>query len=97
MTSEKSEQHQDNVSKEAFMTQEASGKAQESIRINISKKQDFILLALQRDPHMTIPELSELVGISERNISENLKKLQSIGLLERVGSRKKGVWVVHQR
>lgn len=53
--------------------------------------------ALQRDPHMTIPELSELVGISERNISENLKKLQSYGLLERVGSRKKGVWKVNQR
>ena len=97
MTSEKSQWHQENVSKESFMTSEASGKTEENIRINISKNQDFILLALQRDPHMTIPELSELVGISERNISENLKKLQAQGLLERVGSRKEGYWRVHQR
>ncbi len=97
MTSEKSNQHQDNVSKGHSVTPEASGKVQESIRISISKNQDFILLALQRDPHMTIPELSELVGISERNISENLKKLQALGLLERIGSRKKGYWKVNQR
>lgn len=97
MTSEKSQRHQENVSKEPSVTPEASGKAEECIRINISKNQDFILLALQRDPHMTIPELSELVGISERNISENLKKLQAQGLLERVGSRKKGYWKVNQR
>lgn len=97
MTSEKSQQHQDNVRKEPSVTPEASGKAEENIRINISKNLDFILLALQRDPHMTIPELSELVGISERNISENLKKLQAQGLLERVGSRKKGYWKVNQR
>ena len=71
-----------------------SGKHQESIRIRLTKNQDFILLALHRDPNLTIPELAEIVGIAGRNIAENLKKLQELGLLERVGSRKGGKWIV---
>jgi predicted HTH transcriptional regulator len=87
MTSEKDGEHQDNVIK-------ASGKHQENVRKGLTKNQDFILLALHRDPNLTITELSEIVGIAERNISENLKKLQELGLLERVGSRKGGKWIV---
>ena len=60
MTSEKDEEHQDNVIK-------ASGKHQENVRKGLTKNQDFILLALHRDPNLTIPELSEIVGIAERN------------------------------
>ena len=52
------------------------------------------MLVLHRDPNLTIPELAEIVGIAERNISENLKKLQELGLLERVGSKKGGKWIV---
>ena len=105
MMSEKNIERHDNVRKEPFMMSGkgvkhhdnimiTSGKHQESIRIRLTKNQDFILLALHRDPNLTIPELAEIVGIAGRNIAENLKKLQELGLLERVGSRKGGKWIV---
>jgi ATP-dependent DNA helicase RecG len=105
MMSEKNIERHDNVRKEPFMVSGkgvkhhdnimiTSGKHQESIRIRLTKNQDFILLALHRDPNLTIPELAEIVGIAGRNIAENLKKLQELGLLERVGSRKGGKWIV---
>jgi len=94
MTSGKEDQHQESIRKEPFMTSGKENQHQESIRKGITKNQDFILLALHRDPKLTIPELAEIVGIAQRNVSENLKKLQDLGLLKRVGGRKDGSWIV---
>ena len=105
MTSEKDEEHQDNVIKEPFMTSEkdeehqdnvikASGKRQENDRKELTTTQDLMLLAMRRDPDITIGDLSELVRISTRNVARNIKKLQELGLLERVGGRKDGKWIV---
>ncbi len=98
MTSEKEVEHHENVRKTSGKRQEnimiTSGKHHDNIRIKLTKNQDFILLALHRDPNLTIPELAEIVGIAGRNIAENLKKLQELGLIERVGSKKGGKWIV---
>ncbi|MFQ5456022.1 MAG: winged helix-turn-helix transcriptional regulator [Nitrospirota bacterium] len=43
---------------------------------------------------ITAKELSGIIGISDRKIKENIKKLKEIGLIKRVGSAKGGHWEV---
>mgnify|MGYP003299323960 CR=1 FL=1 len=93
MTSEKSDQHQDNVSKEAFMTSQKDS----NVIKGLTQVQDLMLIAIRRDASITTPELSDLTGITTRNVARNLKTLQELGILERVGGRKKGYWKVNRR
>ena len=45
---------------------------------------------------MTETELAEAIGISKRNIEENIKKIKEMGILVRNGSDRKGYWEVVQ-
>jgi len=49
---------------------------------------------LKEDEHLTIPELARLIGVTERSIERNIRKLQEQGLLRRVGPAKGGHWKV---
>ena len=53
-----------------------------------------ILDALVQDKNLTIPELARLIGVTERSIERNIRKLQDQGLLRRVGPAKGGHWEV---
>jgi len=53
-----------------------------------------ILAILERDAHRTIPELACLIGVTERSIKRNIRKLQDKGRLRRVGPAKGGHWKV---
>ena len=63
----------------------------------LTQVQDLMLIAIYKDSSITTAELSELTGITTRNVARNLKTLQELGILERVGGRKEGYWRVHQR
>lgn len=43
---------------------------------------------------ITQEKLSEIVGITRKNILNNMKKLKEKGVLKRVGSDKTGYWKV---
>ena len=47
-----------------------------------------------RNPKITQAELSGIVGISEKNIRNNITKLKKKGLLKRIGPDKGGYWKV---
>jgi DeoR/GlpR family transcriptional regulator of sugar metabolism len=51
-----------------------------------------ILAALKQDRNLTIPELAALIGVTERSIERNIKKLQEQGRLRRIGPAKGGLW-----
>ncbi len=68
----------------------ASGKRRESVG-NTAK---MILDICREMPSITIPEMSEKIGITERSIQRNIQKLQTVGLLHRAGGRKEGHWEV---
>jgi len=53
-----------------------------------------IIAALEKDRNLTIPKLAELIGVTERSIERNLKKLQEQKRLRRVGPAKGGYWEV---
>jgi len=53
-----------------------------------------ILSALKQDRDLTIPELASLIGVTERSIERNIKKLQEQDRLRRIGPAKGGRWEV---
>jgi len=53
-----------------------------------------ILAHIKEDTKITIPELSEKIGVTERTIERNLQKLQEENFLKRVGGAKGGHWEV---
>jgi predicted HTH transcriptional regulator len=60
----------------------------------ITKNQRLILDNIAKNQHITIVELSGIVNISERKIRENIAKLKTKGMLERVGPDKGGYWII---
>lgn len=51
-----------------------------------------ILYAWKLDGELTIPELAGLIGVTERSIERNIRKLQEQGRLRRIGPAKGGRW-----
>ena len=70
------------------------GKTSGKRRENVGKTSGKILQAINQNSTITIPELAELIGVSERSIQRNIQNLKSDGLLRRVGGRKEGRWEV---
>ncbi len=52
---------------------------------------------MQENPHVTAEMISEAVGITKRRVESNIKRLRTLGVVERVGSRKSGSWIVNKR
>ena len=59
------------------------------------KLHDKILELMQENERVTIPELSNMLGVSVRTINSYLKKMQEMNLIIRVGARKNGYWKVN--
>ena len=53
-----------------------------------------ILESLYDDPRYTINELTNIMKMSKKSISNNIKKLKHLGIIERVGNNKKGYWKI---
>jgi ATP-dependent DNA helicase RecG len=53
-----------------------------------------ILAQISQNKYITIPELSERIGVTERTIERNLQRLQQDNQLKRVGGAKGGHWEV---
>ena len=63
--------------------------------IEINMEEIKILEIMKNKPDITIKQLTVILsGISNRTITRNIVILKKKGLLERVGSRKKGYWKV---
>ena len=59
--------------------------------------QKKILKAIQEDHTITQQTLSKIVGITEKNIRNNISKLKQKGLLQRVGPDKGGHWEITKK
>jgi ATP-dependent DNA helicase RecG len=76
-------------------------KVTEKVTIKVTEKvtenQETILAQMKANPHITSKELSDIIGISDRKIKENIKKLKANKLLKRIGSAKGGHWQVVEK
>lgn len=69
--------------------QKGSGKSSGKSSVKSSVK---ILQLLSENKNITIPELSEKIGISTRAIEKQIAKLKELGTIKRVGSAREGYW-----
>jgi ATP-dependent DNA helicase RecG len=65
--------------------------------IELTETQRKILVLIEENPTITIKQLAERIGIANRNVESNLKNLKRKGIVERVGARKKGKWIVKKQ
>ena len=52
------------------------------------------LQILRKSKGLTQEELAEIIGITKKSITANMKKLQDSGLIKRIGANKNGHWQV---
>ena len=64
------------------------------INLPINSTQKSLLELLIENNVYTYDELSAKIGKTRETVRENLKKLQELGLIRRVGARKNGLWEV---
>lgn len=62
--------------------------------INLSDDQISVAGAMKRDPSSTYPTIAKATGFSESKVYRIATDLRKLGLVERDGSRKAGIWKV---
>ncbi|MCL2218610.1 MAG: winged helix-turn-helix transcriptional regulator [Chitinispirillia bacterium] len=63
-------------------------------RKDATRNQMHILSCIAQNPYATAENIAPQVGISVRKTEANLQKLKARGILERVGARKNGYWLI---
>jgi ATP-dependent DNA helicase RecG len=69
-------------------------KVTEKVTVKVTENQEKILEEIRGNQYVTTKKLSEIIGISERKIKENIKKLKEKRLLKRIGPDKGGYWKI---
>ncbi|MFP4460295.1 MAG: ATP-binding protein [Candidatus Zixiibacteriota bacterium] len=89
------------ISKNEAVSQQESregGTRKKTRKKGTREKTDIKIIELLKEkPDLTINELSEIIGISEKGIEWQIDKLKTTGKLTRVGSRKHGYWQVKEQ
>ena len=61
----------------------------------LTENQTKILKAIRANKEVTIKALAPIIGISETAIENNIQKLKSLNVLNRIGSDKEGRWDIY--
>ena len=64
------------------------------IKFGINEKR--LLLMILSNPMATVVEMAENIGISQRGVEKQLKKLKELGVITRVGPKKGGHWEIRK-
>lgn len=72
----------------------AHDKAQNKAQKNMMSGREHLLLLLKENPSLTQAELSEMMNKSRRAVQMLMKELLDEGVIERIGSKKTGSWLV---
>jgi ATP-dependent DNA helicase RecG len=87
-------ERRENVGRTSGERRENVGETSEERRDNVGRTAEKILNLIKANPEITIPEISSIIGVSDRSIERNIQKLQEGNLLKRVGANKGGHWEV---
>lgn len=63
----------------------------------LTNNQIQILKEIEKNKDITQMELSRIIGINDKNIRNNIKKLKDLGLIERIGNTRTGYWKIIQK
>ncbi len=73
---------------------ETEKKVTQKVSVKVTVNQQKIIDAIKENPYVKQEELADIVGIARKNIIANMKKLQTNGLIKRIGADKNGYWLV---
>ena len=62
----------------------------------VTVNQKKIIEAIKENPNITQEKLADIIGITKKSITVNMKKLQENGLIKRIGANKNGYWQVNE-
>ena len=66
----------------------------DSIVEKLSTMRGRIVKIVWKNPYASAQSISEVVGIAPRNVQEHLRKLQTQGIIRRIGPDKGGHWEI---
>ncbi|MDO4277350.1 MAG: ATP-binding protein [Lachnoclostridium edouardi] len=72
-----------------------SCKVTDRVTVKVTDNERDLLLLLAEDPGYTMPKLSKKMGISRKTVAQRLKQLKEKGIIERIGSDRKGYWKIN--
>lgn len=76
------------------VTRRVTDKVTDKVTDNLDEKSLQVLHLLIEDPGYTAATISDRISLSRKTISSCIKKLKDRGLIERVGSDRKGYWKI---
>ena len=65
--------------------------------VKLSNNQKRIIDEMNKEPRITVDEISNLLDINLRNTKKNIAKLKELGFIKRVGPAKGGYWKVVEK
>ena len=66
------------------------------LNFGLNETQQKIIELMVVNPEVTTKQIAEAIGITKRQIETNISKLKASGIVERMGARKNGRWIVKQ-
>ena len=64
------------------------------LNVSLNKTEKKVIELLIENPNLTSIELSEKIGVTKRTIERAFKSLQEKNIIERIGSKRDGNWIV---
>ena len=74
------------------MDKKSDKKVTVRVTVKVTVNQQKIINALKDNPFVTQKELATIVGITEKSVKSNMKKLQQNNIIRRIGADKNGHW-----
>lgn len=74
----------------------AEKKVTKKVTIKVTINQQKIIDAIKTNPYVTQEELADIIGITKKSITANMKKLQNGGFIKRIGANKNGYWQIEK-
>ena len=65
-----------------------------NVTVKFTENQKKIIKVIKKNPFVTQEELAEKIGITRKSINENMKKLQDLKVITRIGADKNGHWEI---
>ena len=89
------EYYPEELQKEKNVTINVTKNVTTNVTIKLEKIESKIIELLKNNSKMTQEELAKEIGVVPMTIKRNMNKLKEKGIIERVGSSKKGYWRVN--
>ena len=64
------------------------------LNVGLNKTEKKVIEFLMENPSFTSDDLAEKIGVTKRTIERTFKKLQEKKMIERIGSKRDGNWIV---